>query len=87
MLRPAEDSKGKKTPAKNMPLLGDRFKKRSPGGRPAADSVTKPDVPGGRGVGVKALSGAGHGRDEIFVDDGCRAGLEVDQGFRGGEGN
>ncbi|CUS06856.1 unnamed protein product [Tuber aestivum] len=68
-LRPAEDSKGKKTPAKKMPLLGDRFKKRSPGGRLAADSVTKPDVPGGRGVGVKALSGAGHGRDEIVVDD------------------
>ena len=68
-LRPAEDSKGKKTPTKKLPPLGDRFKKRSPGERSAADSVTKPDVPGAGGIGAKARGGVKHDRDEIVVDD------------------
>ncbi|KAG0129151.1 BRCT domain-containing protein [Tuber indicum] len=71
-LRPAEDSKGKKTPTKKLPLLGDRFKKRSPGERSAADSVTKPDAPGNGGIGAKARGRVKRGRDEIIVDDvGC----------------
>lgn len=68
-LRPAEDSKGKKTPTKKLPPLGDRFKKRSPGEGLAADSVTKPDVSGDGGIGPKARGGAKHDRDEIVVDD------------------
>lgn len=67
-LRPAEDSKGKKAPTKKFPPLGDRFKKSS-GERSAADSVTKPDVPGDGGIGAKARGGAKHDRDEIVVDD------------------